>query len=488
MEQYWVARAQHGEPEAVAELYRRYWRAARATAYGVTGNLSLAEDAASEAFWAAMDGLAKLRDPERFGPWLRIIVIRTARRMRKAASGSSGFDPEAQPDPEAAMPAQRLEQQELVALIREAVEGLPAMLREAVSLFYFEGYGVEDAARFVDVPCGTLKRRLHDGRRRLHTAAEHILEGGKPMNAERERIVQQLREAAAEGLDSEAFYQVVRKSMSLRPVPRELLKEFRDRHLESIRKRGHRPLLSAEQEQRIRESLRQVHEPSERARDLNHPVGAVAIAIRDALPEFRPWQVDLSGVNLSERAQRLFDNRAEALSYMVPPDFIKEPKGAYVSAERALLIRDEDGSVLTMSELMTKKATREAFHEQMRIGGCMSDALCLLWKQSEPLELRTIEGLLRRLSEQVVPGTAVRFRPYEEPRYRAALRMQLGDDPIPAAIGGVIQRWSILPEGVGAASVAIYLEPWASVHSGQAIELTKGTPFQSLSVSTPATE
>ena len=57
----WVERAKQGEPTAIAELYRRYWRAARAAAYGVIGNLSLAEDAASEAFSAAMSGLANLR-------------------------------------------------------------------------------------------------------------------------------------------------------------------------------------------------------------------------------------------------------------------------------------------------------------------------------------------------------------------------------------------------------------------------------------------
>ena len=48
----WVERARRGESAAVAELYRQYWRAARAAAYGVIGDLSLAEDAASEAFSA----------------------------------------------------------------------------------------------------------------------------------------------------------------------------------------------------------------------------------------------------------------------------------------------------------------------------------------------------------------------------------------------------------------------------------------------------
>jgi len=37
------------------------------TAYGVTGDLSLAEDAASEAFYAALDSLQDLRDTQRFG-------------------------------------------------------------------------------------------------------------------------------------------------------------------------------------------------------------------------------------------------------------------------------------------------------------------------------------------------------------------------------------------------------------------------------------
>jgi RNA polymerase sigma factor (sigma-70 family) len=476
----WVERASRGDPAAIAELYQRYWRAARAAAYGVTGNLSRAEDAASEAFFTAMENLASLRDPQRFGPWLRTIVIRTARHSQTAESRRSGVSSDAPAGAEAPAPGERLERRELAALIREAVEGLPAANREAVCLYYYEGYDIADAARFLGVPAGTLKRRLHDGRRRLQDAAVRILEGSKPMDPEREHLVQELRKAAAEGLDSEAFYQVMRKALSLRPVPRELLKEFRDRHMESIRKRGQKPLLSPEQERLIRESLRQVHEPSERARDPNHPVGAAADAIREALPEFKRWQVDLSQVDLAATAQRLFDSRSEALSYLLPPDFVEAPRAACISSERALLIRDEDGSVLTMSELLGKKPTREAFEERMRAGGCMSDVLCLLWKQPEPVDLRAIEDLLRRLSDQVARGAPVQFRPYDEPRYRAALRMQLGDNPIPAAIGGVLNRWSILPEGVWAASVGIDLEPWASARSGQVVELTEGTPFPSL--------
>lgn len=108
---------------------------------------------------------------------------------------------------------------------------------------------------------------------------------------------------------------------------------------------------------------------------------------------------------------------------------------------------------------------------QMKQGGRLSDAMSLLWKRAEPLALRVVEELLRRLSNEIVPDTPVSFRPYEEPCFRAGLRMQLGDDPVPAAIGGVQNPWPGLPDGISIASVHIYLEPWAAAQSGQAVEL-----------------
>ena len=78
-----VERARSGDGAAVAELFSRYWRAARAAAFGVTGELASAEDAAAEGFRQAWAGLGSLRDGDRFGPWLRRIVVRKARLAGK---------------------------------------------------------------------------------------------------------------------------------------------------------------------------------------------------------------------------------------------------------------------------------------------------------------------------------------------------------------------------------------------------------------------
>jgi hypothetical protein len=120
---------------------------------------------------------------------------------------------------------------------------------------------------------------------------------------------------------------------------------------------------------------------------------------------------------------------------------------------------------------MQKKDSLGAMKTQIKQGKRLSDVLRLLLKKSQSLELRVIEDLLRRLSEIIVPATPVRFCSCDEPRFRAALRMQLGDNPIPAAIGGVLNSLPGLPYDVTAASVDVYLEPWAAARSGQTVEL-----------------
>ena len=70
-----VKLARGGDGAAIGELFSRYWRAAHAAAFGVTGEFASAEDAAAEAFRQALAGIDSLRDPNRFGSWLRTIVV-----------------------------------------------------------------------------------------------------------------------------------------------------------------------------------------------------------------------------------------------------------------------------------------------------------------------------------------------------------------------------------------------------------------------------
>ncbi len=364
-EQNCIERAKRREPVAIAELFRRYWRAARAAAYGVTGNLDVAEDAASEAFYAAMDGLDGLKDTQRFGPWLRTIVIRTAKRISTPKLKESILESQIQPDAQSPTPSDRLEQQELAALIHEAVAYLSSTLREAMSLFYFEGYSLKDAACFLDVPEGTLKRRLHEGRKRLRDAAEQIIKGTKLISAKREQILRQLRDASEEGIQSETFFQAMRQALRLRPVPHEMLRKVMQKHwVEKLKKLPMPP----EKERKLREALGRIYAPSQRAQDPNHPVGAAANAIRAALPEFKPWQIDLSRVDLSQAARRMFEGKGQAFSFLQPPCLATGSDGSYITASRAWLMQDEDGHLCTYYELMQRKTTGKELKAQIHQG------------------------------------------------------------------------------------------------------------------------
>jgi hypothetical protein len=123
-----VELARRGDRAAMGDLFSRYWRAARAAAFGVTGQFASAEDAAAEAFRHALDGLSSLRDPDRFGSWLRTIVVRKAQleRQRRPAEALSEdlSDPTERPD-------QAPERLEAAGLIQDLLERLAAAVLPA---------------------------------------------------------------------------------------------------------------------------------------------------------------------------------------------------------------------------------------------------------------------------------------------------------------------------------------------------------------------
>ena len=76
-----VNAAQAGDLDSFGELGRRYFNVLTAIAYAVLGDHHLAEDAAQESLAKALLGLMKLRQTERFGPWLSRICRNVAHDM-----------------------------------------------------------------------------------------------------------------------------------------------------------------------------------------------------------------------------------------------------------------------------------------------------------------------------------------------------------------------------------------------------------------------
>ncbi len=163
-----VKRAQQGDLDAFGTLVTRFQDMAHAHAYAVLGDAYLAEDAAQEAFIDAYLSLPRLRESAAFAPWFRRIVFKHAERfVRGKQIVLVPLDATADLSALTLDPPTLAVQRETIELIRQAVAALPAHERDAVVLHYLMDAPYAEVAALLGVPLSTVKKRLHDARKRL---------------------------------------------------------------------------------------------------------------------------------------------------------------------------------------------------------------------------------------------------------------------------------------------------------------------------------
>ncbi len=169
-----VAAAQGGDREAFALLITRHHRLLVALCRRALGDPILAEDAVQEATLQALLGLDRLRQPERFGPWLGGIGLNVCYRLlrersRDVWSWDALCGGRAGPEPAdaGADPAELLELAEIRQRVQATVASLPSGQRAAVTLVYLQGLTQGEAAAVLGVEAGAVKARLHKGRAAL---------------------------------------------------------------------------------------------------------------------------------------------------------------------------------------------------------------------------------------------------------------------------------------------------------------------------------
>ena len=163
-----VLSAQAGNADAFASLVRRYQDFAYALALARVGDPQLAEDIAQEAFLQAHRDLHSLREPRAFGGWLRRLVAKHADRvLRRKHLSTTPLEAALETYDDKARPPELVEAHELSEFIRAEINRLPDRERLAVALHYIAGRPQSEIAEFLGVPPSTIKKRLHDARRRL---------------------------------------------------------------------------------------------------------------------------------------------------------------------------------------------------------------------------------------------------------------------------------------------------------------------------------
>lgn len=149
-----VYRCLDGDADAYAGLVRRYQDAVYATAHYYMGRYGGAEDVAQEAFWQAYRSLPHLRDPERFGPWLKEVTTRTAanwlRRNLPRLRTETPLPQRRTVDFEDARkgPDGIAERGELYERVQMAIDALPERYRLIVVLRFMQELNYDEISRF----------------------------------------------------------------------------------------------------------------------------------------------------------------------------------------------------------------------------------------------------------------------------------------------------------------------------------------------------
>lgn len=160
-------RAKDGEEQEMTnfeELYEKYASDVLRVSYFYLGDRQRAEDVCQDVFVRLMTNAPDLQEGHEKA-WLLKVALNRCRDLwrgawlKRVTLGSPAFELVPAPDDH-----QRREDEEAMM---SAVHALPPAFRETILLYYYQGYGIGEIAKMLDLPEGTISSRLSRGRKKL---------------------------------------------------------------------------------------------------------------------------------------------------------------------------------------------------------------------------------------------------------------------------------------------------------------------------------
>jgi RNA polymerase sigma-70 factor (ECF subfamily) len=186
-----VQRAKEGDASAFELLYARHHARIYRLLYGMLGNHDDAAELTQEVFVRAWVELPRLQIEKTLYGWLRRTAInlgidhlRHSRLIQFLSLDNPPFESEENEPYEWQIPDETqdvqaaVEQNELQECLQHALQQLSTIHRVVVVLHYIEEVPVEEIARQLSIPVGTVKSRLARARETLRHYLEPLLNKG----------------------------------------------------------------------------------------------------------------------------------------------------------------------------------------------------------------------------------------------------------------------------------------------------------------------
>lgn len=188
-----VQRTLTGEMRAFELLVLKYQRRVERLIGRLVRDPGLVEDVAQETFIRAYRALAQFRGESAFYTWLYRIAVNTAKKqladlrrdpvisMTALESGEDDETSGAERDlilqaVDAETPEAVLASKEIAQAVNEAMDGLPAELRQAITLREIDGLSYEAIAQALACPIGTVRSRIFRAREAISARIKPMLE------------------------------------------------------------------------------------------------------------------------------------------------------------------------------------------------------------------------------------------------------------------------------------------------------------------------
>lgn len=171
-----VQRIGSGDGFALEELMRRRHGHVFATCMGVLHNREDAFDATQETFAAVWRSAAGFRGDSAPGTWIHRIALNESIDMLRRKRRAHLIDIDRAREPADKGAGDQLEAVELRETLQRAWARLTPALREILLLAYAQAMPLNEVARALGLPLGTVKSRSFRGRQQLAT----LLEGDVP--------------------------------------------------------------------------------------------------------------------------------------------------------------------------------------------------------------------------------------------------------------------------------------------------------------------
>jgi RNA polymerase sigma-70 factor (ECF subfamily) len=178
-----LQRCRRQDPDACSQLFALYNRKIFNTAYRILGEEASAEDALQETLLNVYRGLAHFRGDSKISTWISRITVNVCLGMLRRGKNRQFIDLEdetTQELPAASTPdSDPLEYaslEELRGIVEETFTRMTQKQAVVVRLHDMEGHTIQEIARIIRCPIGTVKSRLFYGRQEFKDIYESLLE------------------------------------------------------------------------------------------------------------------------------------------------------------------------------------------------------------------------------------------------------------------------------------------------------------------------